>query len=213
MKTILELRNVSKIYETKAYALNQVNLKIKKHSLNLVLGHSGSGKSTLINLASLLDTPTQGDILINGKNTSQMSESEKTHLRHLQTGIVYQRDNLFPYLTLLENVMIPMVPKDANKAAQIIRTMEINDISKFPQEISVAQQQRVALSRALINNPSLILGDEPTGELNTEDTKKFLDYMLYARNKAAVLMVSNNPDISEYFGHVYALKDGSIKEI
>ncbi|MDP3066820.1 MAG: ATP-binding cassette domain-containing protein [Methanobacteriaceae archaeon] len=188
--------------------MKEIDLEIKKKSLTLIIGPSGSGKSTLLNLASLMDTPTRGKILIRGKDTSKMSKSERIRIRRNQIGIIYQRDSLLPYLTILENVMVPMVAKDQKKAVKILKIVGLSHISKFPDEISRADQQRVALSRAVINNPSLLLADEPTGELNSEDTEKIINLIKDVGNKCAVLIASNNPDLGKYCDNILSLKDG-----
>lgn len=215
MNCILEFQNTSKTFgrgEGKTYALKGIDLRIKKGTSNVILGPSGSGKSTLLNLASLMDTPTHGEILIKGEVTSKMSKSEKSQLRRDEIGIIYQRDNLLPYLTILENVMVSMVDKDEKKAMQIIKTMGLTETSKFPSELSMTHQQRVALSRALINKPSIVLTDEPTGELNAEDTEKFMNLIKDMGEEFAVLTASNNQDIGKYFENVYTLKDGLLIE-
>jgi len=209
--SILEFQNISKFFgenKTEIEALKETNLEIKKNSLNLILGPSGSGKSTLLNLASLLDNPTNGKILIKGKNTSKMSKSERSWIRREEIGIIYQRDNLFPYLNILENVMIPMISKDKEKALEILKNAELSEINKFPHEISLADQQRVVLSRALINNPSLLLADEPTGELNSEESEKLINLIKKVIDKCAVLIATNNYDLEKHFQNVFLLKSG-----
>jgi len=211
MSDILEFQDISKTFGdhiTKIDALKGINLEIKKNTLNLILGPSGSGKSTLINLASLLVTPTKGKILIKGKNTSKMSKSKRSGIRRNEIGIIYQRDNLFPYLTILENVMVPMISNDKEKTRKILKKVDLSEINKFPHEISIADQQRVVLSRALINNPSLLLADEPTGELNLVDSKRLINLIKEVGNKCAVLIASNNFDLEKYFDNVFSLQDG-----
>lgn len=211
MTSILEFQDVSKAFDSgkqKYYALKGVNLKIEKNTVNLILGPSGSGKSTLLYLASLMYTPTDGAILINGKVTKEMSESQMSQLRREEIGIIYQRDNLLPYLNILENIMLPMFEKNRENAVQILKKVDINDFNKFPGEISEIDEQRAALSRALINNPSILLADEPTGELNSRDAGDFMEQLKAAVNNSAVLIVSNNPEIGGHVDNVYAIKDG-----
>jgi len=215
MTSILEFQDVSKAFDRgkqKYYALKGINLKIEKNTVNHILGPSGSGKSTLLNLASFMDTPTEGAILINGKVASVMSDSQMSQLRREEIGIIYQRDNLLPYLNILENVMLPMFEKNRENAVQILKKVGINDFNKFPEEISEIDEQKAALSRALINNPSLLLADEPTGELNSSDAGDFMEQLKAAVNNSAVLIVSNNPDIGGYVDNVYSLKDGVLTE-
>ena len=213
---ILEFKEVWKTYgddKTKITALNGINLELKKNSLNLILGPSGSGKTTLLNLASLLDTPTNGAIIINGQDTSKLSKSERSKIRRNEIGIVYQRANLFPYLNILENTMLPMVSKDMNDASKILNKVGIVETSKFPDEISIEKQQRAALARAVINNPRLIISDEPTGELDKKSTEAVMDLIINMKNKHTILMLSNNVDLKEYCDELFLIKDGYLQKI
>ena len=213
---ILEFKEVWKAYgddKTKITALNGINLELKKNSLNFILGPSGSGKTTLLNLASLLDTPTNGAIIINGQDTSKLSKSERSKIRRNEIGIVYQRANLFPYLNILENTMLPMVSKDMNDASKILNKVGIVETSKFPDEISIEKQQRAALARAVINNPRLIISDEPTGELDKKSTEAVMDLIINMKNKHTILMLSNNADLKEYCDELFLIKDGYLQKI
>ena len=213
---ILEFKEVWKTYgddKTKITALNGINLELKKNSLNLILGPSGSGKTTLLNLASLLDTPTNGAIIINGQDTSKLSKSERSKIRRNEIGIVYQRANLFPYLNILENTMLPMVSKDMNDASKILNKVGIVETSKFPDEISIEKQQRAALARAVINIPRLIISDEPTGELDKKSTEAVMDLIINMKNKHTILMLSNNADLKEYCDELFLIKHGYLQKI
>ena len=210
---ILEFQDVWKIYKdgkAELNALQGINLKLKKNSLNLILGPSGSGKTTLITLASLLDTPTKGKILINGQNTSNLPNSKRSKIRMEKIGIIYQRDNLFPYLNVLENIMLSMVSPDKNTAINILKRVGLTEIGKIPDELSIEEQQKVALARALINDPLLILADEPTGELDTHSTEIIMNLFKQLSDKSTILMVSNNRDLSEFCDEIFSLKDGII---
>lgn len=212
--SILELQEVWKSFgedETIIDALKNINLKIEKNSCNLMLGPSGSGKSTLLTLVSLMDVPTKGKIMVNGKNTSNLSKSERSIIRRNEIGIIYQRDNLFPYLNLLENVMVPMVGKNKEKVIKTLKMVGLDDITEFPDEISKENQQKVALARAMINNPSILLADEPAGELSSKKMAELMDLIKDVRSKSTVLMASNNSDLVKYFDNVFYLKDGLLK--
>ena len=212
---ILEFKEVWKTYgddKTKITALNGINLELKKNSLNLILGPSGSGKTTILNLASLLDAPTNGAIIINGQDTSKLSKSERSKIRRNRIGIVYQRANLFPYLNILENTMLPMVSKDMNNASKILNKVGIVETSKFPDEISIEKQQRATLARAMINDPHLIIADEPTGELDKKSTEAIMDLIITMKNKHTILMLSNNADLKEYCDELFLIKDGYLKK-
>ena len=213
--TILEFEEVWKTYghdKTKTTALNGINLELKKNSLNLILGPSGSGKTTILNLASLLDIPTNGTIIINGQDTSQLSKSERSKIRRNRIGIVYQRANLFPYLNILENTMLPMISKDINNASKILNKVRIVETSKFPDEISIEKQQRTALARAMINDPHLIIADEPTGELDKKSTEELMDLIIKMKNKHTILMLSNDADLKEYCDELFLIKDGYLQK-
>jgi ABC-type lipoprotein export system ATPase subunit len=212
---ILKFQEVGKTYgedKTKITALKGINLELKKNSLNLILGPSGSGKTTLLNLASLLDTPTDGKIIINGHDTSQLSKSERSKIRRNKIGIVYQRANLFPYLNLLENTMLPMISKDMTNASKVLNKAGIVEISKFPDEISIEKQQRVALARSMINDPHLIIADEPTGELDKKSTEAVMDLIIQIKSKHTILMLSNNVDLTEYCDELFLIKDGYLQK-
>ena len=212
---ILKFKEVWKNYgadKTKITALKGINLELKKNSLNLILGPSGSGKTTILNLASLLNTPTNGEILINGQNTSKLSKSERSKIRQNKIGIVYQRANLFPYLNLLENTMLPMISKDMNNASKVLNNVGIVEISKFPDEISIEKQQRVALARSMINDPHLIIADEPTGELDKKSTEAVMDLIMQIKSKHTILMLSNNVNLTEYCDELFLIKDGYLQK-
>lgn len=212
---ILKFQEVWKTYgedKTKITALKGINLELKKNSLNLILGPSGSGKTTLLNLASLLDTPTDGKIIINGHDTSQLSQSERSKIRRNKIGIVYQRANLFPYLNLLENTMLPLISKDMTNASKVLNKVGIVEISKFPDEISIEKQQRVALARSMINDPHLIIADEPTGELDKKSTEAIMDLIMQIKSKHTILMLSNNVDLTEYCDELFLIKDGNLQK-
>lgn len=212
--TILEFQEVRKTYgsdKTELTALDGINLKIKRNSLNLILGPSGSGKTTLLQLASLLNNPTKGKILINGQDTSNLSKSERSKIRRNKIGIVYQRANLFPYLNILENTMLPMILKDINNASKILNMVGLIETSEFPDEISIEKQQRTTLARAMINDPHLIIADEPTGELDKKSTEKIMKLIMEMKDKYTILMASNNADLKKYSDELFYIKDGKLK--
>ena len=215
INNILEFKEVWKTYgddKTKITALKGINFELKKNSLNLILGPSGSGKTTILNLASLLDAPTNGAIIINGQDTSKLSKSERSKIRRNRIGIVYQRANLFPYLNILENTMLPMVSRDMNNASKILNKVGIVETSKFPDEISIEKQQRATLARSMINDPHLIIADEPTGELDKKSTEAVMDLIIKMKNKYTILMLSNNADLKEYCDELFLIKDGYLKK-
>jgi putative ABC transport system ATP-binding protein len=212
---VLEMQSVSKTYgqdQTRYIALQDIDLKLTEKSLNLIVGPSGSGKSTLINLASLLDTPSQGKILIKEQNLSNLGETDRSKFRRREIGIIYQRNNLFTFLNILENVMTPMLLKDRNKAQKLLNKMGIYDLKKFPEELSILDQQKITLSRALINEPCLLLADEPTGELNTHDQGQIMNLFQELSKEITIILVSNNQDLMKYCDNIYNLQDGFLKK-
>ncbi|MDI6723081.1 MAG: ABC transporter ATP-binding protein [Methanobacterium sp.] len=212
---ILEFRDVWKTYgkeKTRINALKGINYSLKKNSVNLILGPSGSGKTTLLNIASLIDTPSKGIVKIKGRNTSDLSKSERSRIRMNEIGIIYQRANLFPYLNILENTMLPMISPDKNRALELLKNMGITEINKFPEELSIEDQQKSALVRAMINDPSLILADEPTGELDSDGTDIIMELVKDMGHKTIVLIASNNSDLVKYSDNLFYLKNGKLEK-
>lgn len=209
----LELQTVTKTFiqgNTGTDALKEVNLKIRKNTFNVIIGPSGSGKSTLISLASLLAVPTHGEIIINGIHTSQLSEPDKSLIRRSELGIIYQRENLFPFLTVMENVTVPSICKNKETAAQMLNEIGLSLHDKYPLDISLFDQQKTALARALVNDPSIILADEPTGELNSGETENYLNLINDFKGNSAVLVVTDNPELEEFFDNVFYLNEGML---
>ena len=214
MNSVIEFQDVWKIFgsdNAKIKSLNGINLEIKENTMNLILGPSGSGKSTLLNLISLLDLPTNGKILFKGENTTKLSKSERSRIRRYEIGIIYQRDNLFPYLNLLENVTVPMIKRNKEKAVDMLNIVGLTE-NEFPDKVSILKQQKAALVRGMINKPSLLLADEPTGELNSENTEKMMKLIKDVVSNCTVLIASNNPDLSKYCDNIFSIKDGIIKK-
>ena len=212
---IIEFRDVWKTYgkeKTEINALKGINFSLKKNSVNLILGPSGSGKTTLLNIASLMDTPTKGMVKIKGRSTPGLSKAQRSRIRMNEIGIIYQRSNLFPYLNILENTMLPMISPDKNRALELLKNMEITEINKFPQELSIEEQQRAALARAMINDPSLILADEPTGELDSGDTDIILELIKDIGHRTIILIVSNNSDLVKYADNLFFIKNGKLEK-
>ncbi len=211
---ILEFKEVWKTYGAeKVDALKGINFLFKKNSLNLILGPSGSGKTTLLNIASLIDTPTNGEVIIRGKNTSYLPKPERSKIRKREIGIIYQRENLLPYLNILENTMLPMISPDKEKAIELLKSVDIMDSRKFPEELSTEYEQKAGLARAMINHPSLILADEPTGELDADSTDVLMDLIRDIGDKYTVLMVSNNSDLADYADNLFSIKNGELEKV
>jgi len=221
---MIKLSHVSKIYQidsdTTFTALDNVSLEIKKGEFVSIIGPSGSGKSTLMHIIGLLDQPSEGDILVNGKTTRTLSDNELSTLRQEFVGFVFQQFNLIHKLTLLENVMLPtiyarktlpFVPKV--KALSLLTRLGIADKAySYPNKISGGQQQRVAIARALIMSPQLILADEPTGNLDTKTGKEILALLseLNTKDNITMAIVTHDEAIARRATRTIKIRDGKI---
>lgn len=218
---VIELENVEKIYrigEIEVKALNGVSVSVKDGEFISLMGPSGSGKSTFLNMIGCLDKPTSGKVIINGVDTSGLSDSELTKLRRDTIGFVFQHYNLISTLTAFENVELPMIFRGASKserekAKEILSLVGLErEMDRKPKELSGGQQQRVAIARALANNPSILLCDEPTGNLDTKSGKAVMDIIekLNKDEGITVVLVTHDPAISEYAERTIRLVDGKI---
>ncbi|MCL4374655.1 ABC transporter ATP-binding protein [Patescibacteria group bacterium] len=221
---MIKLQNVSKSYrvdeDTIFYALKKVSLEIKETEFVSITGPSGSGKSTLMHLIGLLDKPSSGDVIIQGKKISQLSDDELSTLRNEFVGFVFQQFNLIPKLSVLENVLLPTVyaRKKLNydpeaKALELLTKFGlIEKKSSFPNKLSGGQQQRVAVLRALIMEPKLILADEPTGNLDSKSGHDIMKLLgeLNRNEKITIVVVTHEADIAAYGKRVIKVKDGQV---
>ena len=217
------LDGVSKEYELggTVTALDDVDLSLSPESYTAVMGPSGSGKSTLLNLVGALDTPTAGRVVVAGDEVSALSERERARVRGTEIGFVFQTFNLMPRLTALENVAMPMValgrprPERTARARDLLDRVGLGDrLSHRPNELSGGQRQRVSIARALANDPSLLLADEPTGNLDTETGAQIM--ALFADLHAAgntVLLVTHERHIAEHADRIVHLLDGHLERI
>ncbi len=213
---VLEFNHVWKTYkmgEEDIQALRGVNLVVHEGSFIALMGPSGSGKSTLLHLAGILDTPTKGTVLMHGKNIKDYSNKEQAKLRRENIGFIFQRFNLMPQLTAIENVMLPMLSPNSKKAKQLLDRVGLSDkYDRYHTQLSGGEQQRVSIARALANDPSLLLADEPTGELDTENTKKIMELIreLNEEDGLTIVAVTHNPLSAEYAKEVIKMQDGNI---
>ncbi|MDI9643093.1 MAG: ABC transporter ATP-binding protein [Archaeoglobaceae archaeon] len=220
---IIELIDVYKIYRTDFYevhALNGVTMEVEMGEFVAVMGPSGSGKSTLLHLIGCLDKPTKGEVVINGKETSKLSDGELTKLRRDSIGFIFQQYNLVPTLAALENVELPMIFKGISKverrkrAMELLKQMGIEDIAdRKPKEISGGQQQRVAIARALANSPAILLCDEPTGNLDSKTGRQVMD-LIKKMNKehgVTVILVTHDLSLADYADRIVKIRDGRIE--
>jgi putative ABC transport system ATP-binding protein len=214
-------RDVVKVYPLPAgdvTALDHVSFEVERGEFISVMGPSGSGKSTLLNLMGCLDTPTSGDIYISGTRTGDMSDSELTTLRRDRIGFIFQYFNLFPLLNTLENVTFPMMLKsqravDPEKGRAVLRSVQLDDelFTHTPMELSGGQQQRVSIARALINDPDILLCDEPTGNLDSKTGAGIMELMTELnRNGTTIIMVTHDPNNARYSKRIIKIADGRI---
>lgn len=222
MGKILELKNIDKVYgdKVKNQVLFDVNLEFEESSFNSIIGQSGSGKSTLMNIIGTLDTPTSGQVLVNGNDTSQMNKNELAVLRNETIGFIFQFHHLLPEFTVLENVLMPYrimhnkVTQEARDRAEYL--IDMVGLSKVKNngstEISGGQQQRAAIARSLINEPKLILGDEPTGNLDS-DTTKIIFELLKDINKelnTTFILITHDQKVAQQTDRVIEIQDGHV---
>ncbi len=221
--TILETDNLTKIYKigkVEVPALRGISLEIKKGEFVAIMGPSGCGKSTLLHLLGGLLSPTSGKIIIDGEDLSKVSDAKRTDIRRRKIGFVFQRFNLFPTLTADGNLKLAERIHTGNggsaeKRREVLRLLKIEDkMNHKPLELSGGEQQRVALARAIINDPAIILADEPTGNLDTENSQIVLDMFreLNQRLGQTIIMITHNPEAAEHCNRIITMLDGRIVE-
>jgi putative ABC transport system ATP-binding protein len=201
------------------YVLKGINLEINKGEYVALMGPSGSGKSTLMNLLGCLDTPTSGHYVLNGKDVSQMKDDELAGIRNKEIGFVFQTFNLLPRTTALDNVALPMIyagyskSERTKRAEEVLTQVNLSDrMDHQPNQLSGGQRQRVAIARALVNKPSIILADEPTGNLDSKTSVEIMKLFgdIHA-NGNTVILVTHEEDIAAYAHRVIRLRDGLIE--
>lgn len=201
------------------YVLKGIDLEINKGEYVALMGPSGSGKSTLMNILGCLDTPTSGSYILNGKYVSEMQDDELAGIRNKEIGFVFQTFNLMPRTTALDNVALPMVYAGHSKSERLERATEVltqvglNDrMDHKPNQLSGGQRQRVAVARALVNKPSIILADEPTGNLDSKTSVEIMNLFneIHAQGNT-VILVTHEEDIAAYAHRVIRLRDGIIE--
>lgn len=222
MNTILELKNVNKIYgaELKNQVLYDINLSFEEGTFNSIIGQSGSGKSTLLNIIGTLDKATSGEVLINGKDINSMTANQLSDYRNRTIGFVFQFHYLLPEFTAIENVLIPYriqhgkVTKEIiKKAEDLLKLVGLEKVmNNMATKMSGGQQQRTAIARALINNPKIILADEPTGNLDTDSTENIYDLLrsINEEYKTTFIIITHDRRIAEKADRIVEIKDGRI---
>ncbi|MFL9844338.1 ABC transporter ATP-binding protein [Flavobacterium rhizosphaerae] len=220
--TIIDIKDITRDFplgtET-VRVLKGIDLLINKGEYVALMGPSGSGKSTLMNILGCLDTPTSGRYVLNGKDVSAMSDDELATIRNKEIGFVFQTFNLLPRTTALDNVALPMVyagfkkPERTNRATEVLTQVGLADrMDHQPNQLSGGQRQRVAVARALVNHPSIILADEPTGNLDSKTSVEIMGLFdeIHAKGNT-VILVTHEEDIAEHAHRIIRLRDGVIE--
>lgn len=223
---ILKTKNVRKVYNADTLhavtALHDVNVEVKKGEFLGVMGPSGSGKSTFINMISTMDVPTDGKVWINGKNVLAMTANEIGHFRYENLGFIFQEFNLLDTHTIFENIALPLtlakedpreIEQRVTKAAEQLGIADL--LGKIPPECSGGQRQRAAIARALINRPGLVVADEPTGNLDSENSEELMElFEEMNRNGTTIVMVTHDSYVASFTSRLIFIKDGTLyKEI
>jgi len=220
---VIQIENLTRFYqmgETEVRALAGVSLEVKRNEYIAIMGPSGSGKSTLMNMIGCLDTPSSGEYILNGNRVSQMNDSDLAEVRNREIGFVFQTFNLLPRTSCLANVELPLIYAGVKASDRKERALDVLDkvglgdrVDHKPNELSGGQRQRVAIARALVNSPSILLADEPTGNLDTKtgDEIMLLFEELYRAGNTIILVTHEN-EIAEYARRIVRLRDGLVEK-
>jgi len=219
---IIQTNKLSKLYitrEVETTAIRNISLSIEKGEFAAIMGPSGCGKSTLLNLLGLIDRPSSGSFSFNGYNSDSLSEKKMTRIRRGNIGFVFQNFNLVDELNVFENVELPLIFMGTKRKERRERVAEILDYLKlghrgrhYPQQLSGGQQQRVAFARAIVNRPTLLLADEPTGNLDSKNGSAIMDLLTeHNRKGATILMVTHSQKDASYAHRIIKLHDGAIR--
>ena len=220
---LLEVKSISKTYgsgETAVHALKKVSFSVPKGEYVAIVGESGSGKSTLLNMIGALDNPTSGKVLIDGKDIFAMKESKLTIFRRRNIGFIFQAFNLIPELTVEQNIIFPVLldyqKPDKKYLEELLAVLNLKERrNHLPSQLSGGQQQRVAIGRALITRPSLILADEPTGNLDTQNSSEVIALLKNASKRYAqtIIMITHNRSIAQTADRVLQVSDGVLTDL
>ncbi len=218
---VIELKHIYKDYplgNTVVKVLKDINMTVSKGEYVSLMGPSGSGKSTLMNIIGALDVPTSGTYILNGIEVDKLSDDELAEIRNKEIGFVFQTFNLLPRLTALENVMLPLIYARIPKKERLQRAVEVlaevglaDRMEHKPNQLSGGQRQRVAIARALVNHPSIILADEPTGNLDSKSSEEIMKIFDNLNQKGnTIIIVTHEPDIARHTKRLVKLLDGQI---
>ena len=220
--SLIKLENVWKIYQlgkVELTILENITLDVSRGDFVVILGPSGSGKSTLLNLLGCLDLPTRGRVFLAGRDIAKLSEDELAQIRGKTIGFIFQQFNLLQNLSALENVMIPMIFQGKSESERrersefLLSSLGLGErILHRPSELSGGEQQRIAIARALSNNPEIIVADEPTGNLDSSTGKKIMEILinLHQEEKKTIIVVTHDPTIANYSNQIVNIKDGQL---
>ncbi|WP_297576170.1 ABC transporter ATP-binding protein [uncultured Campylobacter sp.] len=214
---ILEVKGISKYFQDVA-ALDNINFDVKEGQWVSIMGPSGSGKSTLVNILSLMDEPTKGSYTVGGKDASKLDEEGILNFRRQKIGLVFQQFHLIPYLSALENVMVAQYyhsTVDRQSALKALESVQLSHrVDHRPSQLSGGEQQRVCIARALINNPDIVIADEPTGNLDEENEKIVLElFKKLVKEGKTLLLITHNIELGKYADKIIWLKHGKIDKI
>ena len=216
---MIEIQNITKIYKTgdeNTIAVDGIDLKVKKGEFVAIMGPSGSGKSSLMHILGLLDTPTSGKYMLADRDVSKLSKNKQAEIRNQEIGFVFQQFNLLPRTSVLDNVLLPTIyskQKDAvENAKKMIDRVGLTDrIKHKSNQLSGGQIQRVAIARALITDPTIILADEPTGNLDTKKSKEIMELFQKINSESTtIIVITHEPSIARFAKRVIMLEDGKI---
>jgi putative ABC transport system ATP-binding protein len=221
-KTLIKISNIKRDFALGneiVYVLKGIDLEIKKGEYVALMGPSGSGKSTLMNLLGCLDTPTSGSYILNGKDVSKMHDDELADIRNKEIGFIFQTFNLLPRTTALDNVALPMIYAGHSKserntrATEVLKQVNLADrMDHQPNQLSGGQRQRVAIARALVNKPSIILADEPTGNLDSKTSEEIMALLEEIHQKGnTIIVVTHEEDIAAHAKRIIRMRDGRIE--
>lgn len=218
---IISLQEITKHYKVGTHivkALQSISLNIYKNEYVALMGPSGSGKSTLMNILGCLDTPTSGTYILNNNDVSKLNDNQLAEIRNKEIGFVFQTFNLLPRSSALDNVMLPLIYAGMNKnkrierASEVLEQVQLNDrVTHKPNELSGGQRQRVAIARALVNHPSIILADEPTGNLDSKTSIEIMGLFEEIHEKGnTIIIVTHEEDIARHAHRIIRLFDGNV---
>jgi putative ABC transport system ATP-binding protein len=222
---LLEVIDLTKVYfegtEAQTFALNGISFKVPDGDYVAIIGPSGSGKSTLMNQIGALDRPTSGQVILDGVNISELTSAELAEIRNRKIGFVFQSFNLINRISALENVEIPLLVTSISskvrkeKALELLGKMGLaQKANKRPNQLSGGEQQRVAVARALVNDPEIILGDEPTGNLDSKNTEHVMDILeqFHKESRKTLILITHNMEVANRAKRIISIRDGKIEK-